>query len=640
MPSRPPDPLARSAWDDALLAAACIAVDPLGLGGIHVRAAAGPVRDAWTARWRALVDATAPIRSVPLHVDDGRLLGGLDLAASLRAGRPVRQPGLLAEIDGGFALLSMAERIDPGTAARIAAVVESGETGRGTSTRFALIAFDEGDEDEVLADALAERLALCVDLRGCSVRTVARDDSSVDPPVRATRDAVDAARLRLPATVIDAPLLEALCAAAAALGIDSLRMPLCAVRAARAIAALDGRTEVDAADAARAARLVFSSRATRQPGPSAPDGQTAPAAQEMEPPEAVQPAEASPSPDREERSSEVQSPAADDPRRDAGGSADDDAGTSDGPGGALDDRVVAAAVAAMPAGLLARLAQAAATGRAGPSRSGGAGALGGSKRRGAPAGIRRGRPRPPERLSLVETLRAAAPWQRIRRAERSGDDRDATRVQVRAEDLHVVRFRQRRSTTTVFVVDASGSSALNRLAEAKGAVELLLADCYVRRDRVAVLAFRGADTQLLLPATRSLVRARRSLVSLPGGGGTPLASALDALREIVVSLRRRGDTALGVLLTDGRANVARDGSAGRPQAEADALVSARALRAIDVDVLMIDTSPRPYPQAAALAEAMGALYRPLPHAGARAMSKIVGEAARGRIRMTPDRRVG
>ena len=101
-----------------------------------------------------------------------------------------------------------------------------------------------------------------------------------------------------------------------------------------------------------------------------------------------------------------------------------------------------------------------------------------------------------------------------------------------------------------------GSSALHRLAEAKGAVELLLADCYVRRDSVAVLAFRGRSAELLLPPTRSLVRAKRSLAELPGGGGTPLAAGIDAARELAFAVRRRGDTAVVVVLSDGRANLA------------------------------------------------------------------------------------
>ena len=153
------------------------------------------------------------------------------------------------------------------------------------------------------------------------------------------------------------------------------------------------------------------------------------------------------------------------------------------------------------------------------------------------------------------------------------------RVEVRREDFHVTRYRERAETTTIFVVDASGSSALHRLAEAKGAVELLLAECYVRRDRVALVAFRGAGAELLLPPTRSLVRAKRSLAGLPGGGGTPLACGLDAAALIAEGVLRRGGTPTLVVLTDGRANVARDGTHGRELAQRDATTAARRLRA-------------------------------------------------------------
>ena len=114
-------------------------------------------------------------------------------------------------------------------------------------------------------------------------------------------------------------------------------------------------------------------------------------------------------------------------------------------------------------------------------------------------------------------------------------------MRLRREDFRVTRREQRSRTTTIFVVDASGSLALDRLAEAKGAVELLLADCYQRRDEVAVLAFRGRGAVLLLPPTRSLVRAKRSLATLPGGGGTPLAAGIDAGFLLAESVRRDGD---------------------------------------------------------------------------------------------------
>ena len=79
-----------------------------------LRARAGPVRNAWLTLLRGF-DPAAPFRRIPLEITDDRLLGGLDLAATLRAGRPVAERGILVESDGGLVLLAMAERIPPGT---------------------------------------------------------------------------------------------------------------------------------------------------------------------------------------------------------------------------------------------------------------------------------------------------------------------------------------------------------------------------------------------------------------------------------------------------------------------------------------------------------------------------------------------
>jgi magnesium chelatase subunit D len=235
-------------------------------------------------------------------------------------------------------------------------------------------------------------------------------------------------------------------------------------------------------------------------------------------------------------------------------------------------------------------------------------------------GSRAGPPRGGARLNLIDTLRAAAPWQRLRAV---GAPPGPQRVHVRGDDLRVSRLKQRAATATLFVIDASGSSALHRMAEAKGAVNLLLAECYVRRDQVGVIAFRGKGAQLLLPPTRSLVRAKRSLAELPGGGGTPLASGLQAALATALQVRRSGAVPVVVLLTDGRANVALDGAPGRAQAEADALQLAKQLRAARLGALVVDTSPQPSPSARALAQAMGAPYRTLPHAGAAELSAAV-----------------
>ncbi len=233
-----------SLWADAALAAALLAVDPVAMGGVALRAHAGPVRDTWLTLLRGLLPAAAPVRRLPLHVTDGRLLGGLDLAATLRAGRPVADRGLLAEAEGGVLLVAMAERLTPGTAARLTATLDAGEVllerdglALRTPARFGLVALDEGSaEDERPPAALLDRLAFQIDLASISVR------DAIGPVHDAA--AVAAARLLLPEVQAAAEILEALCAAAMTLAIDSVRAPLLAMRVARAAAALSGRREV------------------------------------------------------------------------------------------------------------------------------------------------------------------------------------------------------------------------------------------------------------------------------------------------------------------------------------------------------------------------------------------------------------
>jgi magnesium chelatase subunit D len=583
-----------SPWATAKRAAALLAIDPAGLGGVNLRALPGPVRERWLAALRDCLPAGTALRRVPLDISDDRLLGGLDLAATLRAGRPVAERGVLAEADGGLLLLAMAERLGAGLVARIAAVLDRGETSverdgftLHAPVRTALVALDEGiADDEHPPAALLDRLAFLLDLAPIGAR--AEDDGAV------TAGDIAAARARLPAVRAGDDVVGALCAAAQSLGIESLRAPQLALRVARCNAALEGRDEVSVADAALAARYVLAPRATQLPATEPP-----PEDDEPDEPDDVEPND--PPPEAE----------ADDPPPPP---------TAE----QLEDLVLAAAAAAMPPGLLAQLAAAAGLARArAPGR---AGAVRQSPLRGRPAGIRRGVPRAGARMNLIATLRAAAPWQKLRRAETAARAGRAPLVEVRRDDFRVTRYRQPIESTTVFVVDASGSSALHRLAEAKGAVELLLAECYVRRDRVAVIAFRGRAAELLLPPTRALARAKRSLAGLPGGGGTPLAAGLDAAASIADAILRRGGTPTIVVLTDGRANVARDGAGGRERAHADALAAARRLRAARVGALLIDTSPQPQPQARAIAVEMAATYLALPHADALALSRAVTAA--------------
>jgi magnesium chelatase subunit D len=129
-----------------------------------------------------------------------------------------------------------------------------------------------------------------------------------------------------------------------------------------------------------------------------------------------------------------------------------------------------------------------------------------------------------------------------------------------------------------------------------------------------------------LPPTGSLVRAKKELARLPGGGGTPLAAGLDAARALAESIRRRGETAVIVVLTDGRPNIARDGSSSRQKAEADALSAARMMRAASITVLLVDTAPQPRALTERLATEMRARYIPLPYADSGALARVVQQA--------------
>ena len=609
---------------DAATIAALFAVDPVGLGGVALRSPACDNRDQWLALLKSLLPTQTPLRRVPLNINDTALLGGLDLGATLQAGKPIALKGLLLQADGGVLVLAMAERMSLSSAARFGSVLDTGmvalqRDGLDTSAKasLGLVALDEGaSDDEQMPAGLADRLAFRL-LMG------AQDEDEEGPEW--TAQEVLNARERLSQVTIDDEAVQALCAAALALGIDSLRASVFAVRVARAAAALAGSNTVEEEHTGVAARLVLAPRATRLP-PAAPpenEAQDTPA-ENQEPPKnsdsdnKSEPPEPPSKPDAPDAENKDESNVDGDQEE----AQDEDPGLPEN----LAELVLEAAQAAIPSGLLARLKMGQLH-RAKTPTSGSTGALQKNALRGRPVGARKGEPRAGQRINVLETLRAAAPWQKLRQRQQAPTDGQIQRIVVRKEDFHVTRFRQSGQTTTVFVVDASGSSALNRLAEAKGAVELLLADCYVRRDSVAVLAFRGQTAELILPPTRSLARAKRSLAGLPGGGGTPLAHAIDAAILLADQLRKKGETPIVVLLTDGKGNIARDGRAGRAQAATDALAAATEMRLRGFSTLLVDTSPQAQDAAKNLAQAMGAQYLALPYAGANSLNQAVRAVA-------------
>jgi magnesium chelatase subunit D len=224
------------------------------------------------------------------------------------------------------------------------------------------------------------------------------------------------------------------------------------------------------------------------------------------------------------------------------------------------------------------------------------------------------RKRAGSRVALAATLRAAAPHQLARAAF------PVTAIQVAPCDLRFKECKQKTGALILFAVDASGSMAVNRIHQAKGAAIRLLREAYLNRDEVAIVSFRGSRAEVVLPPSRSVELARRALDALAVGGGTPLAAGLLAALEVA---RRRKRTekreSLLVLLTDGSPNVA-VGDGGRAGIWREIETACAALRDERVGALVLDTQQHAAKRDGAqrVAGLLGGryIYLPRPDAGA------------------------
>lgn len=569
------------AWDQAQRALLCLQVDPVGLGGVWLKAGFGPVRQTWLTQLQHL---GLNLQRIPHHIDHERLLGGIDLSVTLAQGRVVEQRGLLAQADGGLVLLQMAEKLSPSTLAMLLQAQDQGQV-QGLSlnsvhpSRFGVVALDESLEDEPgVPLKLKERLALWLDVQAVDWR---ESEEQLAPLPEHECQQVRSLLRQVQATTAQQ---QALCEVALALGVDNLRACLLAQRLACVNAALHERNQLEDEDLQFAVQMVLSPRATRMPANANADQPSEPPAPEPE------------APDNDTQNEPDQSPSSE-PE-------------------ALEDLLLAAAIASLPPKLLDQLLLGGAKTKP-QSSSGSSGQAQLSKQRGRPLSPRPGKPGAGARLHLLATLRAAAPKQKLR-SQQAGQ-----RIAIRTEDFHVQRFAHKAASCIIVAMDASGSAALARLAEAKGAVDILLQQSYARRDSVCVIAFRGSQVQTLLPATRSLVRAKKALAGLPGGGGTPIALALKHASEQALALQRAGMTPLLVMLSDGKANVTLEGLGGRTQAQEDAMKWAQQWARLGFASLWIDTAVQPTGHAQELSQAMQARYLPMPYVASQRVADAI-----------------